>query len=495
MMCEDHIFAVGDEVCNKNGETGKVLEYDPHTQKYTVRVSTYDETKEHSYIAYWDANNLYGHSMSQPLPMKDFAWSEERNISTLIQKYGEPPADGESTGCFVKCDIEYPKDLHDTHNEYPLAPEQVQVKNAMLSPYAAQMQQQMEIPEDRMAKLVPNLQDKKDYICDIRNLKYYVEKGLKVTKVSKVITFTQSPWMRPYILYCTEQRKKAKNEFEKDFWKLMCNAVFGKTMENVRQRVNIKFVCSNKEYAAVHGKNTVKQDRFLLKNIANPLFKEHILYDEHLSAIMMTKPSLTLNKPIFAGLSILDLSKLHMYHFHYDNVKQKYGHKAKLLFTDTDSLCYHIKTDNVYQDMLDDKDTYDLSGMPAPYYDNTNKKILGKFKDECEGKAPSEFVGLRPKMYSIKIGNESKSTAKGVPGSAQKKITHQNYRDCLLGSAEHRRQLVQFSRIVSKKHQLRTVQQQKVGLAAYDNKRYLWSDGVSSYSYGHWRRAEYVAAL
>ena len=456
---------------------------------------SYDNTKEQSYIAYWDANNLYGHAMSQPLPIADFEWSDERDLDTLIQKYGSPPATGESQGCFVKCDLHYPKELHDSHNDYPLAPEQMLVTNEMLSPYASDLQQQMRIGKDMCPKLVPNFRDKKDYVCDIRNLKYYVEKGLKVTKVSNVITFTQKPWIQPYIQFCTDQRKKAKNDFEKDFWKLMANSVYGKTMESLRHRVDIKFACSNSEDPIGKGKNTITKDRAFLRNIANPLYKEAIIYSEDLAAIMLKKATLVLNKPIYAGISVLDLSKLHMYRFHYDDIKTKYGDKAKLLFTDTDSLCYHIQTDDLYADMMADRNTYDLSDMPAPYHDNANKKVLGKFKDECEGKAPAEFVGLRPKMYSLQIGSDNKSTAKGVPGSAQRKISHLDYRRCLKGEIADRRQLVAFSTIRSSKHQLFTLRQQKVGLCAYDNKRYVLADGESSYAYGHFRRTEHIAKL
>ena len=144
----------------------------------------------------------------------------------------------------------------------------------------------------------------------------------------------------------------------------------------------------------------------MLKHIADPLYDHHIIYDEDLAAIKERKRTLFLNEPIYAGMAVLDLSKLHMYRFHYDTIKRTYGERARLLFTDTDSLCYHIQTDDIYADIYADKETYDLSGFdPAsPFYDATNKKVLGKFKDETDGKQVTEFVGLRPKMYSLLIG-------------------------------------------------------------------------------------------
>ena len=155
----------------------------------------------------------------------------------------------------------------------------------MLSPYASELQQQLKIGRDVSEKLVPNLQDKTDYVVEIRNLKFYRDHGLKITKVSKVISFRQSTWMKPYIEFNTEMRKKAKNDFEKDFYKLMCNSCFGKTMENVRNRVSMSFVTSNSAW----GDHAVKLDRTVERKIASPLYDGHMIYNEDLAAIKMKK--------------------------------------------------------------------------------------------------------------------------------------------------------------------------------------------------------------
>eukprot|EP01044_Picomonas_judraskeda_P004016 COSAG03_NODE_344_length_8812_cov_3.890049_4_plen_365_part_00 len=317
----------------------------------------YDETKEHSYISYLDANNLYGWAMVQPLPEGDFQWEMERDADKLIEQYANNP----ERGAIVKCDLHYPTELHDSHNDYPLAPERKLVTQDMLSPYAQKMQQQLKIGRDVSEKLVPNLQDKTDYVVDIRNLKFYRDHGLQITKVSKVISFRQSTWMKPYIDFNTEMRKQAKNDFEKDFYKLMCNSCFGKTMENVRNRISMDFVTSNSNW----GDHAVKLDRTVERKIASPLYDGHMIYNEDLAAIKMKKKEIVLNKPIYAGMSILDLSKLHMYRFHYDVVKQRYGSKSKLLFTDTDSLCYLIQTQNVFEDQKARSELFDLSNYPS----------------------------------------------------------------------------------------------------------------------------------
>jgi len=247
----------------------------------------YDEKKEHSYISYLDANNLYGLAMVQPLPHGNFQWESEKDIGKLIDGY----ASNLSKGCIVKCDLHYPTELHDEHNDYPLAPERKLVTQDMLSPYASELQKKLEIGRDTMEKLVPNLNDKEGYVVDIRNLKFYVDHGLIVTKIHSVLSFDQSTWMKPYIDFNTEMRKKAKNDFEKDFFKLMCNSCFGKTMENVRSRVSMSFVTSN----AAWGDHAVKMDRTVERKIASPLYDGHIIYNEDLVAIKHKKKELVTN--------------------------------------------------------------------------------------------------------------------------------------------------------------------------------------------------------
>ena len=248
---------------------------------------SYDEAKEHSYISYLDANNLYGHAMVRPLPCGDFRWETERDADRLIEQYSE----SSDRGCIVKCDLEYPEELHDEHNDYPLAPERKLVTQDMLSPYALSLQEQLKIGKDTAEKLVPNLNDKHGYVVDIRNLKFYVDHGLKVTKVHSVISFKQTTWLKPYIDFNTEKRKQAKNDFEKDFFKLMCNSCFGKTMENVRNRVNMSFVTSNSAW----GGHAIKHDRTVERKIASPLYDGHIIFNEDLAAIKMKKKQIVLN--------------------------------------------------------------------------------------------------------------------------------------------------------------------------------------------------------
>ena len=193
----------------------------------------------------------------------------------------------------------------------------------------------------------------------------------------------------------------AKSEFEKDFFKLMNNAVFGKTMENLHKHVDVKLVNKKKN---------------MLKLSAKPNFKTFKIFNENLVAVEMQRVNILLNRPIYVGFTILDLSKYLMYDFYYNELKVMYGENVKLLFTDTDSLCILVKTKDMYEDMKQKSHLYDFSGYPVSHrcYDITNKKKIGVFKDECNSIPPSSYVGLRAKMYSLKYSENEKKAAKGV---------------------------------------------------------------------------------
>ena len=319
----------------------------------------------------------------------------------------------------------------------------------------------------QMHKLIPTLCNKEKYVVHYRNLKFYMELGLKVKKIHRVLSFDQSPWLKQYINFKTEKRRLAKNAFEKDFFKLMNNSVYGKNMENLRKRIDVRLV-TNK--------------RRLLKLITSrPTFISSKIFNENLVAVHKIKETLTLNRPSYIGMCVLDLSKLLMYDFHYGYIKRRYGNKAQLLFTDTDSLTYEIETDDVYQDFWKDKDMFDNSdyNKDSPFFYDDNKKVIGKMKDEAAGVIVTEFVGLRSKMYSYV------KTAKPVKKNVVKnEITHKSYKDVLLNERQLRHSM---RTIRSKGHQLGAYEINKVSLSCFDDKRYLLDDGITSLSYGHYK--------
>ena len=205
----------------------------------------YNNKEPSKYLMYSDANNLYGWAMSQSLPVGNFKWLCEKSIDELdLAKY----KDDSKRGLILEVDLEYPKELHDLHNEYPLACEKIRVSKDMLSNYCKKIASRYGVSSGLVSKLIPTLYNKEKYVLHYRNLKLYTDLGLKVTKVHRVLEFDQSPWLKQYIDFNTEKRKDAKNAFEKDFFKLMNNSVFGKTMENLRKRVDVRLVTSKQKY-------------------------------------------------------------------------------------------------------------------------------------------------------------------------------------------------------------------------------------------------------
>ena len=288
----------------------------------------------------------------------------------------------------------------------------IEVSSNMLSKYCSDIANKYSIKVGGVKKIIPNLRDKIKYVVHYRNLQYYLSLGIKLIKVHRIIKFKQSNWLKEYVEFNTRKRQESSDEFNKAFFKLLINCVYGKSMENIRKRINAKLINDCKEY---------------IKCVSKPTFISQKIFDKNFIAVYQIKTVLTLNKPIYVGFCILELSKLLMYQFHYDYVL-KTSKSAKLLFTDTDSLVYEINGDNVYERCFKDKDLFDFSEYPkdSVYYDISNKIVLGKMKDEFNGTKISEFIELKSKIYSlISVDNKEVNKAKGV----NKNLRHREYLD------------------------------------------------------------------
>ena len=416
----------------------------------------FNKNKLKKHLMYLDANNLYGDAMSKKLPTHGFKWLTSGEMENLFNNQVEQV--WEKTPCILVVDLEYPENLHDLHNDYPFCPERVKCKNGV-------------------EKLIPNLRDKTKYVIHYKNLIQCLKAGLKLKKIHEGIKFIESEWMKPYIEMNTNLRTQAKNNFEKDFYKLMNNSVFGKTMENIRNRVNVKLVNTEEELKKLAAKPNLKSPPKI--------------FSENLVSVHLKKTSLTMNKPVYLGMCILDLSKTIMYDFHYNYIKPKYGEKAKLLFTDTDSFMYEIETEDFYKDISKDvKDRFDTSDYPENHPSGIptgiNKKVLGMFKDEAAGKIIKEFVGLRAKLYSfiMEDGKENKR-CKGVKKQVvESSITHEDYKTCLRTGKE---QLRKQNILRSYKHEVYTEEVNKIALSSIDDKRYILGDGIHTLAWGHYK--------
>ena len=290
-------------------------------------------------------------------------------------------------GYILEVDLKYPDELHELHNNYPLAPEKLTVTNDMLLKYCKKIADKYEIKVGDVKKLMPNLGNKNKYVLHFKNLQLYLSLGIKLTKFYRVLQFEHSDWMKKYIDFNTKKIMRATNDFEKDFLKLMINSVYGKTMGNLRKRINVRFVNNKNDF---------------LKYTSRPTYVTHKLCNKNFAAIHEIKPVFILNKPIYVGFTILDLSKWLMYYFHYNFIKKNFS--AEFLFTDTDSLTYEIKSENVYKEFYKWKDLFDFSNYSkdSTFYDESNKKVIGKMKEEYGGAIIDQFIGLKSKMYSIK---------------------------------------------------------------------------------------------
>ena len=421
-----------------------------HAKSNNKYMKNYDESRESSYIQYLDANHLYGWAMSQKLPVNDFKWIEDTSKinEEFIKNYDENNDKGYSMEVDVKC----PKILHKVHSDLSFLPKRMKI--------------------DKCKKLVYNLLNKKKYVVHIKSLKQALNHGLKLKKVYRIIEFNQKAWLKPYIDMNTELRKVADNDFEKDFYKSMNNAVFRKTMENIRKHRDIKSVTTDKKGS---------------KLASEPNYHTINLISEDLSIMEMKKTKVKMNKPIHLGLSILEISKILMYEFWNDYMKPKYDNNVKLCYMDTDRFIMDIKTNDFYKDIANDvENRFDTSNYEVnrPLPMGKNKKVIGLMEYELGGKIIAEFFTLRPNTYSYLTddGKEDKK-AKGTKKCVIKKmIKFNDYKKCLLNDEVI---LKSQQRFISKKHDVYTENINKIALSNNDDKRIISSNNITSYPYGY----------
>ena len=327
--------------------------------------------------------------MSQKLPVNGFKWV--KNLSKFNQDFINEYDEDSNTGYFLEVDVVHPKTLFNSNKDLTFLPERKKV--------------------EKVEKIICSIEDQEKYVIHIKALKQAFNHGLKLKEVHRVIQFNQKAWLKPYIDMNTKYRTKAENDFKKNFFKLMNNSVFGKTMRNVRNHRDIKLVTSDK-----------KRKRL----VSEHNYHWYKKFSEHLMAIEMKKTRVKMTKPIYLGMSILDISKILMYEFWYDYIKPKYGDRAKLCYTDTDSFVIDIKTKDFFEDISNDvKRRFDTSNYddnderPLPI--GKNKRVPGLFNDELGGKIMVEVVSIRPKTwaYLMNDGSEHKK-AKGTKKCVRK---------------------------------------------------------------------------
>ena len=451
----------------------------------------FDPTLPSSFIHYVDANNLYGASMSAKLPTGNYRWLDQQEIDSI--HFMREATDGEI--CYIlEVDLEYPTNLHDLHNDFPLAVESKMIQEDELSPINKKFLKDNNEKFKPTKKLCPDLHDKNNYVCSLKNLQLYIKEGLILKKIHRVLTADQSDFLKPYIDFNSAKRQQTNSTFASNFFKLCNNAIYGKTIEDLRKRSKV---------------DIVKDKKTAKRLISRPQFKGFNILDDEITIVQSMKQKIVLNKPITCGFMVLENSKNIMGNFWYTILKPKYGNNIKLLLSDTDSFMYAVQTEDGYQDLYNLRNYMDLSGYSTSsllgrFRDSSNKKVPGKFSDEKPNEIIEEVIALKPKMYSVKTkileckkmkvdakhtcsdacfkGNSV--TAKGIKKSAQKFINHEDYRKVLLTSSTT---MTSARTIRAFNHKLYSIIITKRGLSAFDDKKYILDNGIDTCSYGHYK--------
>ena len=439
-----------------------------------------DENDLNTHLLYIDENNLYGSALCMPLPHSKFKWlSEEELISfndaAAIQSIGLES----EVGYVFEVSLKYPTSIHDVTSDFPLAPHSDEVHPDQFSEYMQRFEDKL--CKERKKKYKPTRKllvtqyDREKYICHYRILQFYLKMGMVLEKVHRGVKFVQHRFLKPYIEYNSRRRSECRNSFEKDFYKLKNNSLFGKTMEDVRKRRDYRISTNHEENS---------------KLAASPYFIDHDIITDNLTGIKMLKPKVLLNKPIYIGQAVLDFAKLEMYHLYYNIIKKCTCIKSvELLGGDTDSFflavqtTYDVSVNDIYKEL---RPYFDSSNYPIdhPLYSAINKARLGCFKDETEGQEIEEMILLKPKMYSIKYKNHSRGIkrAKGLSKVNVRRMTHDDYKDVFRNQTESS---IEMTVLRSKQHTVRTQVLRKRGLSAWEDKR-CWMDSNRSLPHGHY---------
>ena len=431
----------------------------------------YDPEKPSTFLLDIDANNLYGRCMMDYLPVGDFSFCFISDH--LLEHILSLPSDSQE-GYFLEVDLKYPINLHSTHQDYPLAPFKCERTKDQLSPFMQKIVDDQKLKHSvGFTKLMCTLEDREHYVLHYRNLQLYIELGMQLVKTHRILRFKQAPIMKDYIIFNSKKRAMAQNDFDASLYKLLSNSLYGKTIERADNRTMIKLVHDIEQYEKYVSQVTMKSCK-----VINP----------NLVSLEMKHPLLKIDKPVYLGVAILELAKHYMYFFHYKVMKPFYGQKLKLVYTDTDSLMYEIQTTDVYDDLkhISAGKHFDFSNYDKQHdmYSELNKRVPGCFKDETKGKIIEKFVGLRSKMYAIKVKDDQKEvkTAKGVKRSVIQQLNFDDYVQCLLTTKtlEH-----EFVSIKSERHQVYTSCQSKVSLSCFDDKRWVLDNGIDTIPYGY----------
>ena len=440
---------------------------------------------------YTDVNNLYSVAQSEYLPAGDYEWCAASVCEQLEQNIQSIPDDS-NTGYILNLDMEYPKELHDSHSNFPLAPTQQEFSFEQLSPYSQNSLKNLRGVQTakryKSKKLSSTFLRRKRYTTHYRNVKTYMRLGMRVKKVHHAFKFRQAPIMADFIGKNTRLRQSALTKAVSAIFKLMNNTNYGKTLQNVKKYMKLCIVRSHKA---------------LMKKLRSPFYKGHRVLSEDLILSYETKATARMARLYAVGFSILEASKLHMAKLWYDVIEpsiivnpDQYSipnptTELELILTDTDSLMFYVK--GMTREDLFKRLFYimDFSNYPKDHvlYSDIVKAVPGFLKDENCGKKIVEVVGLRSKCYMYRLATGATSVVcKGIGPAAIRNLSLEHYKSCI----EDFNQVKSNMSIIRSKIMFCIHKKiRKLALSSTDDKRYIKYCGVHSIPYGHYNTKFY----
>lgn len=446
----------------RGGVCNAIHRFAESNNKY-LKAGYVKEKGPETYIAYLDCVGLYTFTMQNfKFPLKSYAFVEDEEEFKYISSNLLDLSPDSDEGYYLLVDIKYPSYLHNSHSDLPFLPEHIKRGNA--------------------TKLICSLYDKKNYFIHYLHLKLALRHGLILEKIHRIVKFQQSFWLRDYLVFCTELRKVAKTEIESLVIKKASNLIYGKMVESLSKRRNVKLLTKWKDSG-----NRLS----VSKETRSVLFKSFSIFGENLAAVELLKTRITYDRPVAVGHCILELSKLHFYSFYYNTMRMLIEPSLiKIGYVDTDAFIFIVNCD-IYEIIRNNSHLFDTSNYGAQNVFNIspqNKKVVGLFKDEVGGKIIRRMVCIRPKVYSIEYEDDNQlieiNKLKSVNRAASKLLGFKHYLKVL------REKSVIYSemfRIFSSNQILETIKIRKKALSGDDDKRIILEDGVSTLAIGHYR--------
>jgi len=451
---------------------------------------TTDQHSRFNVILDIDANNLYGTCQVFPLPFSDFMFISSDEIQSInwetVNLMG-------NIGYFVEVSLHYPVEIREKTKSFPLCPENKTITFEMLSPYQKKVLKDVYNKSSyNEKKLTSTFFDREKVVLHALNLQLYLKLGLKIKKIHRVIKFEQKPFMKSWVDFCTEKRSQSTNDFTKNFWKLLVNSVYGKTIESLVNRKQVKIVKDPSVFTSLVTKSN---------------YDRHIIINKDLVIVLMNPEAVKVDKPYYIGFSILEISKYIMYDFFYNVLRPYFGDDGvDLLYSDTDSLAIKIKTSNLFTDLQNLKSNMDFSNLNPlhPLFSNENIAQLFKFKEEFGLRPISRLCALKSKVYSFEIGchhnvgvdfsglclecknktfsGSNVNRLKGIQKRTARNIHFSNYLKCLTDFTAQREKTFQ---IISKKQKISTNMVSKISLSSFCDKRFILNCGIHSRPYSN----------